>query len=167
MAAYLSRPSNSSGSHPAIIVIHEAWGLNEQIMGVARRYAEEGFVAIAPNLFTRHSDLLTEKNVAKAMIPMFSIAREKREDPATIRNLMESMSETDRKVMNFFFSGREAFEKIMANDLIRCTAYLQKLEFVTKERIGVTGFCLGGLAYQISTMFPFGAAVLLDESKTP
>jgi dienelactone hydrolase len=80
---------------------------------------------------------------------------------------MESMSETDRKVMNFFFSGREAFEKIMANDLIRCTAYLQKLEFVTKERIGVTGFCLGGLAYQISTMFPFGAAVLLDESKTP
>jgi dienelactone hydrolase len=69
--------------------------------------------------------------------------REKRDDPATIQNLMESMSETDRKVMNFFLSGRETFEKIMANDLIRCTAYLQKLEFVTKERIGVTGFCLG------------------------
>ena len=36
----------------------------------------------------------------------------------------------------------------------------QNLEFVTKERIGVTGFCLGGgLAHQVSTMFPFGAAV--------
>ena len=160
MAAYLSRPSHSAGSHPAIIVIHEAWGLNEHIMGVVRRYAEEGFVAIAPNLFTRHSDLLTEKNIARAMIPMFSIPREKRDNPATIRNLMESMSETDRKVMNFFFSGREAFEKIMANDLISCRAYLQKLEFVTKERMGVTGFCLGGgLAYQISTMFPFRATV--------
>jgi carboxymethylenebutenolidase len=34
------------------------------------------------------------------------------------------------------------------------------LEFVRKERIGVTGFCLGGgLAYQVSTMFPFGAIV--------
>jgi carboxymethylenebutenolidase len=48
----------------------------------------------------------------------------------------------------------------MANDLISCTDYLQNLEFVTKERIGVTGFCLGGgLAYQLSTMFPFGAVV--------
>lgn len=160
MAAYLSRPSESVGPCPAIVVIHEAWGLNEQIKGVTRRYANEGFVAVAPNLFTRHSDLLTEKNVAKAMIPLFSMPREKRNDPAAIQDLMQSMSETDRKVMNFFFSGREAFEKVMANDLISCTDYLQNLEFVTKERIGVTGFCLGGgLAYQISTMFPFSAVV--------
>jgi carboxymethylenebutenolidase len=160
MAAYLSRPSQSVGPYPAIVVIHEAWGLNEQIKGVTRRYANEGFVAVAPNLFTRHSDLLTEKNVAKAMIPLFSMPREKRNDPAAIQDLMQSMSETDRKVMNFFFSGREAFEKVMANDLISCTDYFQNLEFVTKERIGVTGFCLGGgLAYQISTMFPFSAAV--------
>ena len=160
MAAYLSRPSQSVGPYPAIVVIHEAWGLNEQIKGVTRRYANEGFVAVAPNLFTSHSDLLTEKNVAKAMVPLFSMPREKRNDPAAIQDLMQSMSETDRKVMNFFFSGREAFEKVMANDLISCTDYLQNLEFVTKERIGVTGFCLGGgLAYQISTMFPFSAAV--------
>jgi hypothetical protein len=59
---------------------------------------------IAPNLFTRHSDLLTEKNVGKAMIPIFSMPREKRNDPTAIQELMESMSETDRKVMNFFFS---------------------------------------------------------------
>ena len=77
MAAYLCRPGDSVGPYPAIIVIHEAWGLNEQIKGVTRRYANEGFAAIAPNLFTRHSDLLTEKNIAKAMIPMFSMPREK------------------------------------------------------------------------------------------
>jgi carboxymethylenebutenolidase len=160
MAAYISMPSNCTDLHPAIIVIHEAWGLNEQIKGVTRRYANEGFVAVAPNLFTRHSDLLTEKNVAKAMIPMFSMPRDKRNDPASIQDLMQSMSETDRNVMNFFFSGREAFEKVMANDLMSCTDYLQNLEFVMKERIGVTGFCLGGgLTYQISTTFPFSAAV--------
>jgi carboxymethylenebutenolidase len=161
MAAYLSRPGDSVGPYPAIIVIHEVWGLNEQIKVVTRRYANEGFVAIAPNFFTRHSDLLTEKNIAKAMIPMFAMPREKRNDPTAIQELMESMSETDRMVMNFFASGREAFEKVMANDLISCTDYLQNLEFVTKERIGVTGFCLGGgLAYQVSTMFPFAAAVV-------
>jgi hypothetical protein len=46
------------------------------------------------------------------MISMFSMPREKRNDPTAIQELMESMSETDRKVMNFFFSGREAFEKV-------------------------------------------------------
>ena len=169
MAAYLSRPGDSVGPYPAIIVIHEVWGLNEQIKGVTRRCANEGFAAIAPNLFTRYSDLLTEKNVAKAMIPLFSMPREKRNDPTAIQELMKNMSETDRKVMNFFVSGREAFEKVMANDLISCTDYLQNLDFVTKERIGVTGFCLGGgLAYQVSTMFPFaaGGCVLWCEPKT-
>ena len=57
---------------------------NEQIKGVTRRYANEGFASIAPNLFTRHSDLLTEKNVTNAMIPMFSMPREKRNDPTAI-----------------------------------------------------------------------------------
>jgi carboxymethylenebutenolidase len=161
MAAYLSRPGDSVGPYPAIIVIHEVWGLNEQIKRVTRRCANEGFAAIAPNLFTKNSDLLTEKNIAKAMIPMFSMPREKRNDPTAIQELMENMSETDRKVMNFFVSGREALEKVMANDLISCTDYLQNLEFVTRERIGVTGFCLGGgFAYQVSTMFPFATAVV-------
>ena len=161
MDAYLSRPSDSAIPRPAIIVIHEAWGLNEQIMGVTRRHSQEGsFVAIAPNLFTRHSNILTEKNIAGAMKLMHSIPNDKRNDPAAIQRLMESRSETDRKVMAFFFSGREAFEKVMANDLISCIHYLQNLEFVVKERIGMIGFCLGGgLAYQISTMFPCRATV--------
>jgi hypothetical protein len=44
MAAYLSGPGDSVGPYPAIIVIHEVWGLNEQIKGVTRRYANEGII---------------------------------------------------------------------------------------------------------------------------
>lgn len=161
MDAYLSRPSDTADPRPAIIVIHEAWGLNEQLMGVTRRYSQEGsFVAIAPNLFTRHSDILTEKNITRAMRTMYSIPPEKRNDSAAIQKLIESMPQTDRRVMNFFFSGREAFEKVMTSDLISCIHYLQNLKFVIKERIGVIGFCLGGgLAYQTSTMFPYSATI--------
>jgi carboxymethylenebutenolidase len=36
---------------PTVIVIQEWWGLNAQIEGVARRLAEEGFAAIAPDLY--------------------------------------------------------------------------------------------------------------------
>ena len=74
-----------------------------------------------PQIFLLDILIFSEKNIAKAMIPMFSMPREKRKDPITIQELMEGMSETDRKVMNFFFSGRDAFEKVMANNLISCT----------------------------------------------
>ncbi len=38
---------------PAIIVVQEWWGLNEHVKDIARRYAQEGYVAIAPDLYSR------------------------------------------------------------------------------------------------------------------
>jgi carboxymethylenebutenolidase len=70
------------------------------------------------------------------------------------------MSETDRKVANIFFLGREEIEKQMAQNLLDCKNHLQGLEFVVKERLGIMGFCMGGgLTYQLSTMYPFSASV--------
>ena len=66
--AYLSRPSDG-GKHPGVVVIHEIWGLNKHIREVADRLANEGYVALAPHLFSsRHvSPLLTEENVRSVM----------------------------------------------------------------------------------------------------
>jgi carboxymethylenebutenolidase len=36
---------------PGVILIHEYWGLNAQIQSVAERWAQEGFVALVPDLF--------------------------------------------------------------------------------------------------------------------
>ena len=36
---------------PAIVVIHEWWGLNGQIRGMARRFADLGYVTIVPDLY--------------------------------------------------------------------------------------------------------------------
>ncbi|NNE68705.1 MAG: dienelactone hydrolase family protein [Pyrinomonadaceae bacterium] len=48
--AYVAKPENTDGAQP-VIVIHEWWGLNDQIKKIADRYAGEGFVAIAPDLY--------------------------------------------------------------------------------------------------------------------
>lgn len=50
--AYLSRPK-SGGKPGAVIVIHENRGLVDHIKDVARRFAKEGFVALAPDLLSR------------------------------------------------------------------------------------------------------------------
>jgi len=46
---YLAVPE--SGSGPAVIVIQEWWGLVGHITAVADRFAAEGFVALAPDLY--------------------------------------------------------------------------------------------------------------------
>jgi len=159
MKAFLARPSDDQ-SHPAIIVIHEAWGLNDQIRSVAERYAEEGFVALAPHLFVRNSDLLTEKNIESAMKLMWSVPPEKRNDPTTIQGVMAKATDVQRKVYELFFQGREAMETAMVDDLLSCVRFLREHPRVRGDRLGATGFCMGGgLTYQLATLYPLRAAV--------
>ncbi|HLG14257.1 MAG TPA: dienelactone hydrolase family protein [Blastocatellia bacterium] len=39
------------GPHPALIVVHEWWGLNDHIKDIAGRFADQGYVALAPDLY--------------------------------------------------------------------------------------------------------------------
>jgi carboxymethylenebutenolidase len=50
MPGYLARP-DSEGGHPALVVIQEWWGLVPHIKEVADRFAAEGYVALAPDLY--------------------------------------------------------------------------------------------------------------------
>lgn len=50
--AYLARPRRAE-PRPGLIVIHEAFGPVEHIHDLARRFANAGFTALAPNLYTR------------------------------------------------------------------------------------------------------------------
>jgi carboxymethylenebutenolidase len=51
VTGYLARPTNGSGNLPGLIVIHEWWGLNENIKMMTRRLAGEGYVALAVDLY--------------------------------------------------------------------------------------------------------------------
>ncbi|MBH8561235.1 dienelactone hydrolase family protein [Nostoc sp. CENA67] len=50
--AYLAEPAKA-GIFPAVIVIQEIFGVNIHIREVAQKFAQEGYVAIAPTLFQR------------------------------------------------------------------------------------------------------------------
>jgi len=52
MAVYVARPQGA-GKHPGIMVFQEAFGVNAYIRDVADRFAQQGFTAIAPELFHR------------------------------------------------------------------------------------------------------------------
>jgi carboxymethylenebutenolidase len=54
LAGYLALP-DGSGPHPGVVVIHEAFGLNDNIRDISRRFAAEGYAALAVDLFTNRS----------------------------------------------------------------------------------------------------------------
>jgi carboxymethylenebutenolidase len=51
LEAYLARP-DGDGPFPGVVVIHEAFGLNENIKDISDRFAGEGYVALAVDLFS-------------------------------------------------------------------------------------------------------------------
>lgn len=58
MKAFVAAPQTND-KRPAILIVQEWWGLTDHIKDIARRYAAEGYVAIAPDLYSRLGHALT------------------------------------------------------------------------------------------------------------
>ena len=48
---FLAMPFEAKGPYPGIIVIHEWWGLNDNVRSMARQLAAEGYAALAVDLY--------------------------------------------------------------------------------------------------------------------
>ena len=57
---YLAEPAVTAGA-PAVVVIQEWWGLNDQIRGVAERVAAAGYFALVPDLYRGKSTIAAEE----------------------------------------------------------------------------------------------------------
>jgi len=49
---------DAPGPHPGVVVIHEAYGLNDNIRDITGRFAAEGYAALAVDLFTDRSRVI-------------------------------------------------------------------------------------------------------------
>jgi carboxymethylenebutenolidase len=51
LVGYLAMPGDAAEPLPGVIVIHERWGLNDDIKAITRRLAAEGYVVLAVDLY--------------------------------------------------------------------------------------------------------------------
>jgi carboxymethylenebutenolidase len=56
ISGYCARPE-SGGSCPVVLIAYEVFGLQEHIKDICRRFAKEGHLAIAPDLYHRQGDV--------------------------------------------------------------------------------------------------------------
>jgi len=65
MAQVLELPAGD-GRHPGVVILHEWWGVNEQIKVTAKRYADEGLCALVVDLY--HGTLAKDAAEAGALM---------------------------------------------------------------------------------------------------
>jgi carboxymethylenebutenolidase len=122
---YVARPSGEVKG--ALIVIHEVWGLVNQVKGVADRFAHEGYIALAPEFLGEMG--ITEKLAGKLQSELFDPKRRNQAQPK-LRELMTPMR-------------APGFGETVLAGVQACFTYLENQEGV-KGRIGIVGFCFGG-----------------------
>lgn len=146
ISAYLAYPDDVK-KHPGIVLIHAIFGLDEHIKDVANRLASQGYVVLAPHLFSsrRLSKVLTKENVSEAMKFMMSIPTEKQRDPEYRAGALGKLDDRARKavtsVNEVLFVNRpvDLFVEYMSSGI----DYLGSLNRVN-GKVGSMGFCFGG-----------------------
>lgn len=56
LPAYFARPATGT-SFPVVLVNEEVFGVNEYLQDVCRRFAKQGYLAVAPEIYARQGDL--------------------------------------------------------------------------------------------------------------
>lgn len=103
---YLAKPA--SGKGPGIIVIQEWWGLVDHIKDVADRFAAEGFVALAPDLF--HGEQTTDPDEAGRKMMALDIAEAGKDLSGAAQYLLDLPDVDPKKVaaLGFCMGGQLA-----------------------------------------------------------
>ena len=67
MESFFVKPEGP-GLHPGLVVIHEIFGLNDNIRGIASRFAEQGYAALAVDLFSHRNRTICMLQIMHGMI---------------------------------------------------------------------------------------------------
>lgn len=151
---YLARPARPGGPLPAVLVVHEAWGVDAHIEDVTRRIAAAGYLALAPDLFTETAerpeplarDRMEELQAFLDQGPPNILGDQAVRDAALAQR---PEPERGRLAASLAALARKAFAPEQRGHLLStlqaAATYLREEQPETRgQRIAVVGFCVGG-----------------------
>ena len=119
--AYVAVPS-APGPHPVVVMIHEFWGLNPDIVSKADLLAEEGYLVIAPDTFRGR----TTGFIPTAIFQVITTpADEFNQDVDAVVAWAEEQQSADSErigIVGFCFGGRGSLRYSLHNPAMRATA---------------------------------------------
>lgn len=120
VTAYIARPAGN-GPFPAVIMIHEFYGLNESIVGKAEGLSEAGYVVVAPDTF-RGS---TTAWIPRAIFQVITTRQEQvNQDLDTVYAWIASQPDIDPGrigILGFCYGGRASLSYSLHNPQLTAT----------------------------------------------
>lgn len=135
LMGYLAHQTGAEPA-PAVIVIQEWWGLNDHIKDVARRFAEAGYVALAPDLY--HGQVATEPDEARKLAMELGMGDAVAEIQAAMAYLREQDYTTDQiGIVGFCMGGGLVLQTAVADDSLSAAVpfYGQPVSAADAEQI--------------------------------
>ncbi len=169
MEGYLALPEGES-PFPAIIVIQEIWGLVDHIKDVAHRLASEGYVALAPDLYTGEwREVMSAERIAAGMAFLRSAPQEVQRDPSKLDSALSERPQEERDAIKMLASVMSSNQRFrFAEDLLGAVEYLKSHADVDGDRIGSIGFCMGGaVSGYLATLSPDLRAAVIFYGQNP
>ena len=127
IGGYLAMPDNGRGDgpFPGVVVIHENRGLNEHTRDVARRFAIEGFVALAPDALARIGGTASMKtpDEARTAIGTISPAQALGDLEAALAYLdtLPNVQKGKLASVGFCWGGARSFALALNSDRVRAS----------------------------------------------
>jgi carboxymethylenebutenolidase len=148
--AYLAVPK-AKGPLPALILIHEVWGVNDNIKGIAEQLRDEGYIVLAPNL-------LNGTGVIEKMSPRLFADLQ---NPAKRHQAQIEMRDALQPLLTPEFA-EAALAKLKA-----AFKYLT-IHSQCDGNIGAIGYCFGGTcAFQLAIHEPMLVAAVIYYGQPP
>lgn len=120
VGAFVAQPSGD-GPHPAVIMIHEFWGMKPSINGKAAALAEEGYVVVAPDTYRSQVTSWIPRAIYLAMT---TDTAQVNSDVDAVFNWLAAQPNVDPNrimVMGFCYGGGKSLEYSLHNDRVAAT----------------------------------------------
>jgi carboxymethylenebutenolidase len=149
-SGFVARMDRLSGTAPAVIVIQEIWGVDSHIQDVAKRIAQAGYVAFAPDLYAyegNKADYLQADRLDQAKSFLDAIPSSAWRNPDERKLHMTEMPEDQRErlgqTLEAIFGGHSRAR--YPETVKQAAGFLRGSYFYTKgEGVASVGYCLGG-----------------------
>ena len=141
--AYVAYPT-SAGPHPVVIMVHEFWGLNQEIVGRAEALAQEGYLVVAPSIFRgKASNWIPSAIYQTASTPQSQITRDL--DAVFIWLSSQPKVRSDRiAILGFCFGGRTSLLYSLSNKKLAATVVFYGPPVVDVDQLrSLSGSVLG------------------------
>lgn len=158
---FLAKPI-SEGEFPGIIMIHEWWGLNENIHDMAEKLASHGYLVLAVDLY--EGQVGTNADEARQLIGSFEQSKGIENMNSAVGYLQENYSPTSMGSIGWCFGGQQSLNLALNNDDMDATVIYYGRLVTEPEQLSLIDWPVLGIFAELDNGIPLETVEKFEES---